>query len=372
LVAVDPGFRAESVLTVPTSLPLSAYSRGSDIRSFYSRLLERIEALPGVTAAGVSTFLPMSVLERRVFMIEAPPAASQDLPRTIAHDWVAGRFFEAFGIPLKSGRYLVPEDASAAEPVVLVNETMARSYWPGQDPVGRRIAWGIPNDRGPWMRIVGIVGDVKQGALNTATVPQSYTMWAQTNDAMLTENVLGLFRSLKVVVRTENDPTAIATAVRTHIRELDPSLPLTAVQTMEEVVQKSTRPQRFNTVLIGSFASMALLLAALGIGGVLATSVSRRTQEIGIRMALGAQPPDVVRMILRQGLTIAAAGLLLGLSASLLVTRVMSSLLFEIGPRDPITFAAVTVLLALVALVACYLPARRATRIEPVVALRYE
>jgi putative ABC transport system permease protein len=372
LIAVDPGFRAESVLTVPTSLPLSAYSRGSDIRAFYSRLLERIEALPGVMAAGASTFLPMSVLERRVFTIEAPPAASRDLPHTIANDWIAGRFFEAFGIPLKSGRYIAPEDASAAEPVVVINETMARHYWPGQDPVGQRIAWGLPNDHGRWMRIVGIVGDVKQGPLNTATVPQSYTIWAQTSDAFLTENVLGLFRSLNVVVRTENEPGAIATAVRSHIRELDPSLPLTAVQTMEEVVQKSTTPQRFNTVLIGSFASIALLLAALGIGGVLATSVSRRTQEIGIRMALGAERSDVVRMILRQGLTIAAAGLLLGLAASLLVTRVMSSLLFEIGPRDPITFAGVMALLALVALVACYLPARRATRIEPVVALRHE
>ena len=200
LIAVDPGFRAESVLTVPTSLPLSAYSRGSDIRPFYSRLLERIEALPGVTAAGASTFLPMSVTERRVFTIEAPPAASLNLSHTIANDWVAGRFFEAFGIPLKSGRYLAPEDASAAEPVVVINETMARHYWPGQDPVGQRIAWGLPNDHGRWMRIVGIAAS--QTVPLTGDVPQ--TTHLASERAFLTENVL-VFSVSESLVRTEND-----------------------------------------------------------------------------------------------------------------------------------------------------------------------
>ena len=372
LMAVDPGFHAEQVLTIPTSLPRTAYPAGSDIRSFYARLLERVESLPGVTAVGASTFLPLSVRERRAFTIEVQPVASQSLGGAIAHDWVAGRSFEALGIPLRSGRYLSPSDSQSSEPVVVINETMARRFWPGQDPVGQRMAWGSPQDHAPWMRIVGVVGDVKQGPLNTATEPQSYSPWTQVADGMLAENVVMIFRSLKITVRASHDPTDLARAVRSHIRALDPSLPLTAVQTMDQIVEESSGPQRFNTMLLGSFASIALFLAALGIGGVLATSVSRRTQEIGIRMALGARRPDVIRMIVSQGMALAGAGLLLGLPASFALTRMMSTLLFEVSPRDPMTFASVTALLIAVALVACYLPARRATRIDPMVALRYE
>jgi putative ABC transport system permease protein len=222
------------------------------------------------------------------------------------------------------------------------------------------------------MRIVGVVGDVKQGPLNTETEPQSYSPWTQVADGMLAENVVGIFRSLKITLRASHDPTDLATAVRSHIRSLDPSLPLTAVQTMDQIVEESSGPQRFNTILLGSFAFIALFLAALGIGGVLATSVSRRTQEIGIRMALGARRPDVIRMIVAQGMALGGAGLLLGLPASFALTRMMSTLSFEISPRDPMTFASVTALLVAVALVACYLPARRATRVDPMVALRYE
>ena len=372
LMAVDPGFRAKQVLTIPTSLPRTAYPAGSDIRSFYARLLERVESLPGVTAVGASTFLPLSVRERRAFTIEVPPAASQDMGGTIAHDWVAGRSFEALGIPLRSGRYLSPSDSQSSEPVVVINETMARRFWPGQDPVGQRIAWGGPRDHAAWMRIVGVVGDVKQGPLHTETEPQSYSPWSQVADGMLAESVIMIFRSLKISVRASHDPTDLAAAVRSHIRAIDPSLPLSAVQTMDEVIEESAGPQRFNTMLLGSFASIALFLAALGIGGVLATSVSRRTREIGIRMALGARRPDVIRMIVTHGMALAGAGLLLGLPAAFALTRMMSTLLFEISPRDPVTFASVTAVLIAVALVACYLPARRATRIDPMVALRYE
>jgi putative ABC transport system permease protein len=312
------------------------------------------------------------VVERRAFTLEVPTPASRDLPMSVAHDWVAGRFFESLGIPLRSGRYLAPSDSQTSEPVVVINETMARRFWPQQDPVGQRIAWGSPRDHGAWMRIVGVVGDVKQGPLNTETVAQSYSPWSQVGDRMLAENVAGIFRSLKISVRSSQDPVDLTTAVRSHMRSIDPSLPLTAVQTMEDVVNESSGPQRFNTILLGSFASIALFLAAVGIGGVLATSVSRRTQEIGIRMALGARRADVIRMVVKQGMALAAAGLLIGLPAAFLTMRVMSTLLFEISPRDPTTFALVTGLLTAVALLACYLPARRATRIDPTVALRYE
>jgi putative ABC transport system permease protein len=372
LLSVDPGFRAEHVLTLATSLPATAYSAGPDIRSFYQRVLERVDHLPGVIAASAATNLPLSIRERRSFSIEAQPAASAEVPHVVAHDWVVGRYFEAMGVRLKAGRYLGEQDSATAEPVVVINEAMARKFWPSQDPVGQRIAWGGNRVNARWMRIVGVVADVKQGALNTETFQQTFQPWLQVSDAAIADNVVGALRSLKIILRTSTEPEALAAAVRAQIREVDPSLPVTAVQTMEEVVRASAGPQRFNTVLLGGFAAAALLLASLGIGGVLATSVSRRTQEIGLRMALGAQRGDLLRMVVRQGMTLAIAGLAIGLPAALVLTRLLASLLFEIAPRDPLTFGAVPAVLVAVALAACYIPARRATRVDPMVALRHD
>jgi putative ABC transport system permease protein len=372
LTAVDPGFQPERVLTLGTSLPATGYPRGADVRAFYVRLMERIEALPGVTAASGSTALPLAIQERRAFTIENESTIARALPHAVAHDWVLGRYFETLGIALRRGRYLSSQDHAASEPVVVVNETMARRCWPDQEPVGQRLAWGGPASHGRWMRVVGVVADVKQGALNSETEVQTYQPWLQVDDEMLGENVLGIFRGMKISVRTAVTPLAVTPSLRDQIRALDPALPVTNVQTMQDVVDTSTGPQRFNALLLGSFALLALLLAALGVGGVLATSVSRRRREIGVRMALGAQRGDVVGMVVRQGMWLALAGLAIGLPASILLARLMSSLLFEITPRDPVTFAAVTTLLLGVAALACYLPARRATRIEPSVALRQE
>ena len=276
------------------------------------------------------------------------------------------------GIPLKAGRYLGPQDASQSERVVVVNETLSKRFWPGQNSLGQRIAWGTQNNHGPWMRIVGIVADVKQGPLNTETFPQTYQPSSQVSDAMVADNVWGGLRALKVIVRAQSEPTALTSAITTQVRALDPTLPVAQVRTMEEVVSESAGPQRFNTVLLGGFAATALILAALGIAGVLATSVSRRTQELGVRMALGAQRHDLLHMVLRQGMTLALVGLALGVPAALALTRLMSSLLFQISPYDPLTFATVSAVLIGVAFAACYVPARRATRVDPVVALRYE
>jgi putative ABC transport system permease protein len=372
LMAIDPGFRADHVLTLATSLPAAAYPRGTEIRAFYGRLLDRVSALPGVTASGASTSLPLSIRERRSFTIEAQPLASADVPHIVAHDWIVGRYFETMGIALKRGRFLGPQDSAGSERVVVINETMARRFWPGQDPVGQRIAWGGARDHGAWMRIAGVVGDVKQGPLSTETLQQTYQPWLQLDDAFIAENVVGALRSLKVSARTTLDPESIAASLRAQIRELDASLPVTELKTMTDVVSASTGPQRFNTVLLGSFAAIALLLAAIGIGGVLATSVSRRTQEIGVRMALGAQRGDLLRMVVRQGMVLAMSGLLMGLAAALLLTRWLSSMLFQVTPRDPVTFGGVALILITVALLACYIPARRATRVDPIVALRYE
>jgi predicted permease len=373
LMSVDPGFRADHVLTLATSLPAEAYPRASDVRGFYSRLLERVDALPGISATATATDLPLSIRERRSFTIEMQPAATVDLPHVVAHDWIAGRYFDAMGIAITRGRGIGPEDTADSERVVVINETMARRFWPGEDPLGRRIAWGgSPDHRGPWMRIVGVAADIKQGPLNSDTEPQTFQPSSQVSDQMVADNVWGGLRALKVIVRSQTEPSATAAAVAAQVRTLDPSLPLAQVRTMEDVVTESAGPHRFNTTVLASFASAALLLAALGIAGVLATSVSQRTQELGVRMALGAQRGDLLRMVLRQGMALALTGLAIGLPAAFAVTRVMSTLLFEVSPRDPATFAAVTAVLVIVALTASYLPARRATRVDPIVALRYE
>jgi putative ABC transport system permease protein len=372
LTAVDPGFQPDRVLTLATSLPATGYPRGADVRTFYLRLMERVQGLPGVTAASGSTALPLAIQERRAFTIENESAATRALAHAVAHDWVLGQYFEALGITLKRGRFLSSQEQAGSEPVVVINETMARLFWPDRDPVDQRIAWGGPAEHGPWMRVVGVVADVKQGALNTEIGPQTYSPWVQVADGMLGENALGIFRGMKISVRTAVTPVAVTAAVRDQIRALDPALPVTSILTLKEVVDTSTGPQRFNAVLLGSFALLALLLAALGVGGVLATSVSRRRQEIGVRLALGAQRGDVVRLVVRQGMVLALAGVAIGLPAAVALTRLISSLLFEITPRDPVTFIAVTALLIGVAALACYLPARRATRIEPIVALRQE
>jgi putative ABC transport system permease protein len=220
------------------------------------------------------------------------------------------------------------------------------------------------------MRIVGIVADVKQGPLNTETFPQTYQPWVQVDDRMIADNILGALRSLTLVVRTDADPLATAGTIQAAVRAIDPSLPAAQIRTMTTIVSESASPQRFNTQLLGGFAAVALVLAALGISGVLATAVSRRTQEIGLRMALGARRTDLRRMVIGQGMTLVVIGMAIGVPAAFVVTRFMSSLLFGIKPHDLLTFAVATMVLLLVALAACYLPARRATQVDPMVALR--
>ena len=372
LMAVDPGFRGDHTLTLATSLPVAAYQTGADVRAFYTRLMQRLGGIPGVAAAGASTDLPLGVSERRAFTIENEREATRELPHAVANEWVIGRYFDALGIPLKRGRFLAPQDDNRSEPVVLINEALAHRFWKDDDPVGQRVAWGNPVQHGRWMRVIGVVGDVKQGPLDTETVPEVYTAWPQLDDRMLGENALGIFRSMRLVVKTPLDPTTMTSTIHQEVRAIDPALPVTAVQTMADVVRASAATPRFNTLLVGAFALLALLLAGIGIAGVLATSVSRRTQEIGVRLALGARPRSLVAMILREGLSLAAMGLAVGWPVAWMLSRVMGSLLFEVHPRDPLAFAAAAALMAIVAIAASGIPAWRASRVEPIAALRRE
>ncbi len=372
LMAVDPGFRAERVLTLATSLPAQAYRDAASVRGFYTRLVDDVSQVPGVSAVGASTELPLGVRERRAFTLEQELQAARDLPHSVAHECVMGRYFEAVGIPLKRGRYFTASDAQQSEPVAIINETFARRFWGTADPVGERIAWGNTASHGPWMRIVGVVGDVKQGALNTETVPHTYTPWLQVSDAMMADNIVAMMRSLRIAVRGEVEPGALAGTVRARIRAIDPALPVASVQTMNEIVSRSAAVPRFTALLVSLFAALALLLAAIGVGGMLATSISRRLPELGVRMALGAQRRTLVAMVIRHGMLLAAAGLAVGLPSAWLLSRVLASLLFEISPRDPITFATVGAVLSVVALVACAIPAWRVTRVDPITVLRME
>jgi putative ABC transport system permease protein len=371
LIATDPGFQSDHVISASTSLPRASYPTGASIRAFYATLLERVAAMPGVTAAGAATDLPLTVRERRSFTVENPPQGSAG-SGTIANDWVTGQYFDALGARVIRGRALGPSDTQTSEPVLAINETLAKRYFPGQDPVNRLVAWGGAKQHGPWMRVVGVMADVKQAGLANATEPQTWQPWSQVPDGMVANNPTGIFRSLKLMVRSSVPPASLVPAIRAEVARLDPALPVTGVQTLDEIVGASAAAQRFNAVLLGGFAGVALLLAAVGIGGVLAISVSRRTQEIGIRMALGANVGEVVRMVVRQGMALVLAGLVLGLPAAFAATRLLRTLLFEIAPSDPVSFAAATAILCIVALAACAAPALRASRVNPIAALRID
>ena len=372
LMATDPGFKTANVVSAATSLPATSYPDGASVRSFYMRLLERVRRLPGVTAAGAATDLPLTVRERRVFTIENPPAASVSLSHTVANDWVVGEYFDVLGVRVVRGRSLSDVDTLTSEPVVVVNETLANRYWPGEDAVGRRIAWGGPKNHGAWMRVVGVIGDIKQAGLAAPTEPATWQPWAQVPDRVIGGNLTGMYRGLRLMVRSDLPPAALIPSVRQEVRALDPALPISDIQTLDDIVGASAAPQRFNAMLLGGFAGVALLLSAVGIGGVLAISVSRRTQEIGIRLALGAHPREVVGMVVRQGMLLVVAGLAIGLPCAFAAARLLKSLLFETAPHDLLSFASAAVILCLVALASCAVPALRASRVSPMKALRID
>ncbi|HYM13375.1 MAG TPA: ABC transporter permease [Bryobacterales bacterium] len=364
---VNPGFRPEHVLTMRVLLPEEKYRTAARITLFYQQLLERIQSLPGVQAAGTVSSLPLGRLEETVtFRLEGWPEPPRGEEPAVTFSRVGGDYFRAMGIPLVKGRYFDERDGENTTPVTLINQAAARRYWPDADPIGKRVLVA----RGAWNQIVGVVGDVKQLDLDREVRPQMYLLYSQASGRMRADYGT---RFIMLVLRTASEnPSSVAAAARSTVWSIDKDQPVADVRTMEQVVADAVAGRRFFLTLLSIFAVLALALAAAGIYGVMSYAVSRRTQEIGIRMALGAQPGDVLRLVIRQGMVLVLAGVAIGLVAALAVTRVLASSLYGVSPTDPATFAAVSVLLALVALAASYIPARRATKVDPMAALRSE
>jgi predicted permease len=362
VLATDPGFQPEHVLSASVSLPTSQYQKPEQIRAFYQQLMSRLEAIPGAKLAGGSSDLPLNASWAHIFTPEGyqPPAGGG--LNTCSHSVILGNYLQTMGVPLLRGRTFTEQDKTGSTHVLLVSESLAKRYWPGQDPIGKRLKWGPAPSENPWLTIVGVVGDVKQGPLDADTTFHTYEPFLQQSP----------FNSLNVAVRAVGEPAGLASSLRATIWELDNQLAVAQVRTMDEIVRQSTAPRRFNLYLLAGFAVIALLLAAIGIYGVVAYSVGQRTQEIGVRMALGAGRHDVLRLVLTPGVALTLTGIVLGLGGALALTRLMSAMLFGVRPTDPVTFIVVSVVLTVTACLASFIPARRAMKVDPMVALRYE
>jgi putative ABC transport system permease protein len=362
LRAVDPGFRVENALSGRLLFSSADYPERSEIVVRLGEIEERLAGLPGVQSVGAVTVLPLSGTVHDVsFGIEARMPEPGEEPAADERTATPG-FFEAMDIPLIAGRLFGSTDRQETPRVAIVSESMVKQHFPDEDPIGQRIkVGGVRNPESPWWTIVGVVGSVRSRALNRVPEPEIYMPASQRPP-----------RGLSLIVRTDGDPDALIPAFREAVWSVDGNMPVSQLASLEDVFGASLATQRFLAWLLGAFAALALLLGSVGIYGVMAYMVSRRTREIGIRMALGARPGDVLKAIMNRGVALTAAGLALGLAGALAASRALASLLFEVSPTDPPTLAAVAILLAAAALFACYWPARRATRVDPMVTLRYE
>ncbi|MEK6321124.1 MAG: ABC transporter permease [Acidobacteriota bacterium] len=366
LLNVDAGFDPKNVLTAQIALPQSRYPQRQQVDAFYKQLLERAESLPGVQSVGTVTVLPLSGFNSNAsFEIEGKPRLSDDVAQNAEYRMISRDYFCAMGIPLLKGRYFMESDREDAPAVVIINDAMT-SFWPDEDPVGKRIDLGVPGS--PLFTIVGITKDTKDQGLDIRPRPEMYFLHSQ--NAYVT--ALGVWRSMTVVARASSGPITLAGPIRSVVQTIDKDLPVARIQTMEQVLSNSVSQPRFTMLLLAVFAVLALALAAVGVYGVMSFSVAQRTHEFGIRMALGADTRDVMKLVLREGLVIVSMGVTIGLALAFIATRLISSFLYGVSPSDPLTFLAISLLLVGVALGACFVPGRRATKVDPMEALRYQ
>ena len=355
---VDPGFETGNTVVLNLALPSTQYREDEQIVGFYQQLLQRIESLPGVAAAGGINLLPVSGEDsRRGIRVEGRepgPEPTRAHPRVITPG-----YFSAMRIPLMHGRVLTAADHSSAPPVIVVNETLVRRYFPNVDPLGKHI--GLGNNPKRWFEIVGVVRDVKHWGLESAVNPEMYFSYLQTPSPYMS-----------MIVRSAGDPQPLFSALREQVAALDRELPAPEVSRLENVVSESVGPRRFNTLLLSTFAGMALLVAVIGVYGVISYATTQRTREFGIRLALGARGQDLLRLVLGSGMGMVGVGVGVGLLGGLATSALLRKLLFEVRQFDPFTYLVTALVLAASAALACYLPARRATRVDPMVALRYE
>jgi putative ABC transport system permease protein len=360
---INPGFRTDNLLTMKVELPKLKYPDQARRASFYTELLSRIEALPGVNSAAVTTNLPLYRQGNSTsvsFEGRPEPAPGQEI--IVATRVISPHYFQTMGIQLTQGRQFVEQDRADSPNVAIISEAMARKYWPDEDPVGKRLTPGKPEKPEDWMTIIGVAKDIHQFELTADPKPQLYLTYTQA----------GFFAPHDLVVSTNVAPLGLATTVRRTVWEVDKDQPVSNIRTMEDMLSTSIARQRFSMLLLGIFAALALVLAATGIYGVMSYSVAQRTHEIGIRMALGAQPHDVLKLAVGEGLKLVMIGMGLGLAAAFILTRLMASLLYGISSTDPATFIVISLVLMGAGLIASYIPARRVTKVDPMIALRYE
>jgi predicted permease len=357
VLRVPPGINSEGVLIARTAFDRTHYPNPDQRKLTQQQLIDKLRALPGVQNVGLFSELPFSDERRIGFRIEG------DDPNQFHqadNDMVSNDYFRAMGISLLRGRTFTDQDRKNTTPVAVINEAMARQYWPGEDAIGKRILWGGR----PAFTIVGVVNNVKLYGLDAEAGPGIYMSVFQVESGISFQTVFA--------VRGPGDPVSLIPAVRKEIWSVDKELPIYDVSTMKDVIAESLAHRRFTLRLLSTFAAIALLLAAVGLYGVISYSVTQRTQELGVRMALGATPSDLLRLVVGSGTRLAAVGIGSGMVAAFVLTRFMSSMLFGVRPEDPLTFITVSLLLLFVILLASYVPARRAAKVDPMVALRYE
>ena len=363
VTAVNPGFDPKNVIEAEVSLPQFQYATPQQWTAFSNQLLEHLHAQPGLRNSALGGPLPMDRQGEATFafsIVGDPPLPPGKSP-TADYATVSPDYFQMMRIPLLRGRFFSDQDIPSRPKVAIISETLVRRYFPNQDPLGRQMRFGFPPDSNVSREIVGIVGDIRDAALSRKPGPMMYVPFAQAP-----------LYGAEVVVRSSLSASSVAAGIRQAVRSIDKNLPVTDIEPLNDALGKSISQERFRTFLLGSFSAIALMLAAVGIFGVMSYSASQRTHEIGIRIALGAGRREVLRLILGQGMKLALFGLGIGVVAAFLLTRLMSSLLYGVSATDPVTFASVAIILLSVALTACYIPARRAMRVDPMVALRHE